>query len=144
MRWLFMFFITVSFLACKNNAEEISPPSIYGIGPYEKLTLDPINDSIMKIGMETFKQKCSSCHTMEYKNSGPDLSDVLSRRQPEWIMNYFMNYDVMLQKDSITIKTNQKYDENCSFELHQQEAFAILEYFRIYQIWLHEFNAKPV
>lgn len=143
MRWLFMFFIFFSFLACKNNAKEI-PPSIYGIGPYEKLTLDPINDSIMKIGMETFKQKCSSCHTMEYKNSGPDLSDVLSRRQPEWIMNYFMNYDVMLQKDSITIKTNQKYDENCSFELHQQEAFAILEYFRIYQIWLHEFNAKPV
>lgn len=144
MRLIIVFFIFFSFLACKNNAEEISPPSIYGIGPYEKLTLDPINDSIMKIGMETFKQKCSSCHTMEYKNSGPDLSDVLSRRQPEWIMNYFMNYEEMLQKDSIVIKTNQKYDENCSFELHQQEAFAILEYFRIYQIWLHEFNAKPV
>ncbi|MDT8412292.1 MAG: c-type cytochrome [Vicingaceae bacterium] len=141
MRWLFIFLIAVSFLACKNNAKEI-PSSIYGIGPYEKLTLEQINDSIMKIGMETFKQKCSSCHTMEYKNSGPDLSDVLARRQPEWIMNYFMNYDVMLQKDSITIKTNQKYDENCSFELPQQEAFAILEYFRIYQIWLHEFNAK--
>ena len=139
MRLIIVFFIFCSFLACKNNAEEI-PPSIYGIGPYEKLTLNPI----MNIGMETFKQKCSSCHTMEYKNSGPDLSDVLSRRQPEWIMNYFMNYEEMLQKDSIVIKTNKKYDENCSFELHQQEAFAILEYFRIYQIWLHEFNAKPV
>jgi len=55
MRLIIVFFIFFSFLACKNNAEEI-PPSIYGIGPYEKLTLNPINDSIMKIGMETFKQ----------------------------------------------------------------------------------------
>lgn len=143
MRLIIVFFIFFSFLACKNNAEEI-PPSIYGIGSYEKLTLNPINDSIMKIGMETFKQKCSSCHTMEYKNSGPDLSDVLSRRQPEWIMNYLMNHQVMLQKDSITIKTNQKYDENCIIKLSEKEAYTILEYFRIYQIWLHEFNAKPV
>lgn len=141
MRWLLIFFIIVSFLACKNRVEEI-PQSVYGIGPHKKLALAPINDSIMKVGMETFNNKCNSCHTMEYKNSGPDLSDVLSRRQPEWVMNYFMNHQEMLLKDSIAIKTNKKHDENCSFELNQQEAFSILEYFRIYQIWLHEFNAK--
>ncbi|HEY9082498.1 MAG TPA: c-type cytochrome [Vicingaceae bacterium] len=141
MRLLLVFFVSVSFLACKNNAEEI-PQSIYGIGQFKKLELAPINDSIMKIGMETFKQKCSSCHTMEYKNSGPDLSDILSRRQPEWIMNYLMNYQEMSQKDSITIKINQKYDQNCIVKLSEKEAYTILEYFRIYQIWLHEFNAK--
>lgn len=141
MRWLLAFFVSLSLFSCKNNTEEI-PQTVYGIGSYEKLELAPINDSIMKIGMEIFNQKCSSCHTMEYKNSGPDVSNILARRQPEWIMNYFTNHKEMTQKDSITIKTKLKYEVNCSFNLNQEEAFAVLEYFRIYQIWLHEFNAK--
>ena len=142
MRWLLAFFVSLSLFSCKNSTEEI-PQSVYGIGSYEKLELAPIKDSIMKIGMEIFNQKCSFCHTMEYKNSGPDVSDILARRQPEWIMNYFMNHKEMLEKDSISIKTNQKYDGNCKLNIaSEEEAFALLEYFRMYQIWLHEFNAK--
>lgn len=141
MRLVLILFILSGLLACNNNVEK-SPQSIYGIGPIEKLELSTINDSIMKVGMETFNSKCASCHTMEYKNIGPDVSDILSRRQPEWIMNYLLNHKEMLMKDSIAIKTNQKYDKNCIIKLSEEEAYTILEYFRIYQIWLHEFNAK--
>ncbi|HRP59737.1 MAG TPA: hypothetical protein PK833_05545, partial [Vicingus sp.] len=64
-------------------------------------------------------------------------------RQPEWVMNFLLNQKEMLEKDSISIKTNQKFEGNCNLTItSQEEAFALLEYFRIYQIWLHEFNAK--
>lgn len=141
LRTAFLLSLVSIMLSCQSNTEKIEQ-SVYGIGPIKKLELAPINDSIMKVGMETFNKKCSSCHTMEYKNSGPDISDVLSRRQPEWIMNYFVNHQEMLQKDSIAIKTNLKFNENCIIKLSEKEAYTILEYFRIYQIWLHEFNAK--
>lgn len=97
----------------------------------------------MQFGLKTFSLKCTSCHTMEYKNSGPDLSDLLARRQPEWVMNYLLNQQEMLKMDSIAIKTNNKYETNCKLDsINEVEAYGILEYFRMYQIWLHEFNAK--
>lgn len=135
-------FILFTLFACSLESPK-NEQSIKGIGPIDTLILEPINDSIMKIGMNTFTSKCTSCHTMEYKNSGPDLSNILARRQPEWVMNYLLNQKEMLEKDSISIKTNQKFEGNCNLTItSQEEAFALLEYFRIYQIWLHEFNAK--
>ncbi len=134
--------VLFTIIACSVESTHIEQ-SIKGIGPIDTLILEPINDSVMKIGLNTFTLKCTSCHTMEYKNSGPDISDILARRQPEWVMNYLLNQKEMLEKDSISIKTNQKFDGNCSINnLSKEEAFALLEYFRMYQIWLHEFNAK--
>ena len=138
--YIFLFFL--ASISCDSENKKIEQ-SIYGIGSFKKLELYPINDYIMRIGMETFKLKCASCHTMEYKNSGPDLSDLLARRQPEWVMSYLLNHQEMLEKDSITIRINQKFETNCVVNLtDENEAFAILEYVRMYQIWLHEFNAK--
>lgn len=138
----YIFLFLLASISCDSENKKIEQ-SIYGIGSFKKLELNPINDSIMRIGMETFKLKCASCHTMEYKNLGPDLSDLLARRQPEWVMNYLLNHQEMLKKDSITIKTNLKFEKNCTIKLNNEdEALALLEYFRIYQIWLHEFNAK--
>lgn len=135
-------FILFTLFACSVEPTK-NEQSIKGIGPIDTLILESINDSIMKIGMSTFTSKCTSCHTMEYKNSGPDLSNILARRQPEWVMNFLLNQKEMLEKDSISIKTNQKFEGNCNLTItSQEEAFALLEYFRIYQIWLHEFNAK--
>lgn len=97
----------------------------------------------MQTGKKLFDKNCSSCHTMEYKNSGPDLSNILERRTPEWIMNYMMNLDEMKLKDSISVNLDKKYNSNCKIIIkNENEAFSILEYFRIYQIWLHEFNIK--
>jgi len=112
-----------------------------GVGSITELKLEPINDSLMQIGQTLFKTKCSNCHTMEYKNSGPDVSDLLARRKPEWIMNFLLNKEEMLQRDSLAIYTRNKFKQGCESTVSSEnEAFALLEYFRIYQIWLHEFN----
>ena len=131
------------FISCNTPSTEIYEQSIYGIGSITKLELKPINDSIMKRGNKLFDDRCKKCHTMEYKNIGPDISDILAIRKPEWIMNFLLNKEEMLLKDSIAIKTRIRYQENCGAEItRQHEALEILEYLRIYQIWLHEFNAK--
>lgn len=127
-------------MSCESKPE--LSRDLMGVGPIEKLDLNPINDSLMKYGQHLFEKKCSACHTMEYKNSGPDISDILAYRHHEWVANFLLNKEEMLQRDSLTILTRKKYEIDCGARINsKQEAFAILEYLRQYQIWLHEFNA---
>lgn len=113
-----------------------------GIGPITELQLEPINDSIMKLGAELSKERCSDCHTMELKSKGPDISDLLAIRKPEWVVNFLLNKDEMLERDSLALITMAKYDQPCGSDLKtEEEALHMLEYLRIYQIWLHEINA---
>ncbi|MGB0882677.1 MAG: c-type cytochrome, partial [Vicingaceae bacterium] len=114
-----------------------------GIGPVANLELPAINDSLMKVGMNLFKTKCSECHTMEFKNSGPDISDLLYTKKPEWFMNFMLNKNEMLKRDASAIKTRANYQTDCGAAIHSEsDARELLEYLRIYQIWLHEFNTK--
>lgn len=140
---ILLIFLTLVLYSC-NNTE--TPKILFhpeGIGPIEKLELNPINDSLMKHGKAIFDQKCNKCHTMEYKNTGPDISDILWAKKPEWVMNFLLNKDEMLLKDSFAIKTQLEYQTKCNLTVeNKEEALAILEYLRMYQIWLHEFNAK--
>jgi cytochrome c len=113
-----------------------------GIGPVTELQLEPINDSLMKLGTIVFKEGCSDCHTMELKNTGPDISDILAVRKPEWVVNFLLNKDEMLERDSLALITLANYEQPCGSNLESmEEALHILEYLRIYQIWLHEINA---
>ena len=79
---------------------------------------------------------------MELKNRGPDISDILAIRKPEWVINFLLNKEEMLQRDSLALITRAKYDQPCGSDIQSMnEALDILEYLRIYQIWLHEINA---
>lgn len=132
--------LAILTLSCENKTISTS---IYGVGPVEKLELETISDSLMKRGLHLFNEKCSQCHTMEFKNSGPDISDILAHREPEWIVNFLINKEEMLTRDSLALITRIKYEVDCGSTITtQQEAIEILEYLRIYQIWLHEFNVK--
>jgi len=112
-----------------------------GVGPITNLELNTIEDSLMQVGQQLFKDKCTQCHTMEYKNTGPDISDILAHKKPEWVMNFLLNKEEMIQRDSLAIITRLKYESDCGSPLTKEhEAIEILEYLRIYQIWLHEFN----
>ena len=144
LEYLFFVVFITTIISCNNEHNTIST-NPEGVGPITNLELTTINDSLMKVGQELFKNQCSKCHTMEYKNTGPDISDILTIRKPEWVMNFLLNKEEMLLKDSLAIRTRLKYDENCGATLTKEnEAVEILEYLRIYQIWLHEFNAKTL
>lgn len=137
------FIILFVGFSCNSPTTPIASFHPNGIGPIEKLELNPINDSLMKHGKAIFDLKCSKCHTMEYKNTGTDISDILWTRKPEWVLNFMLNKDEMLIKDSFAIKTQLQHQTSCNLTIEdKEEALAILEYLRMYQIWLHEFNAK--
>lgn len=131
----------VSLLSCDSSPKISTNPK--GIGPIDTLVLETINDSLMNRGKKLFETKCTQCHTMEFKNVGPEISDLLAYREPEWVVNFLINKDKMLAKDSLAMYTRSKYEADCGAEItSKDEAKEILEYFRIYQIWLHEFNVK--
>ncbi len=130
----------ISAISCKNESNTTSTDP-RGIGPIKQIELATINDSLMQVGQQLFKDECSQCHTMEFKNTGPDISDILANKKPEWIMNFLLNKEEMLQKDSLALLTRNNYEVDCGATITKEHnALELLEYFRIYQIWLHEFN----
>ncbi len=131
-------------MSCKERKEQsVLSSSINGVGPITQLDLEPINDSLVQVGQLLFKKECEQCHTMEYENDGPDISDLLAYREPAWFVNFLLNKDEMLQRDSLARLTRKEYNSDCgAINMKKAEAIEILEYFRIYQIWLHEFNVK--
>jgi len=147
MRLFFYSIIVITIISSSCKTELKTEPFVLskdtkGIGPIDQLTLPIISDSIMKLGLQLFTDECSQCHTMEYKNTGPDISDILAIRKPEWVMNFLLNKEEMLIKDSLANMTLEKYKDKCGAEITKEnDAFKILEYLRMYQIWLHEFNA---
>ncbi len=136
---LLLIITIVSFaIGCSDTSISSNPK---GVGPITNLELNTINDSLMKVGQQLFKDGCTQCHTMEYKNTGPDISDILANRKPEWVMNFLLNKEEMLQRDSLAILTRLKYKTDCGSVIsNKNEAIELIEYFRIYQVWLHEFN----
>ncbi|MFY8022121.1 MAG: c-type cytochrome [Bacteroidia bacterium] len=72
-----------------------------GIGPIKEVTLNnPLNEEMIGKGKAIFDLKCSSCHKLDgTKVVGPGWSGVTTRRKPEWIMNFIINVDEMLNKD---------------------------------------------
>ena len=73
-----------------------------GIGPIKEVTLTlPLDQKMIATGKEIFALKCSACHHLDNtKLVGPGWKDVTKRRKPEWIMNFAMNPDEMLNKDA--------------------------------------------
>lgn len=106
-----------------------------GIGPIKSLEVnDNIDAAMATKGAELFKNMCSACHKMDKKFIGPALSGVTDRRSPEWIMNMILNPEQMIKEDPIAkkllVESNMAVMANQG--LSEEEARAILEYFRQY------------
>lgn len=73
-----------------------------GIGPIKDVTLTtPLDQTMIKGGKAIYDLKCSACHHLDNtKLVGPGWKDVTHRRKPEWIMNFAINADEMLNKDA--------------------------------------------
>jgi len=72
-----------------------------GIGPITSVSLStPIDQKMADAGKAIYDLKCMACHHLDNtKLVGPGWKDVTKRRKPEWIMNFAINPDEMLNKD---------------------------------------------
>jgi cytochrome c2 len=73
-----------------------------GIGKFTNVEISPALDAAMAAeGTKVYDMKCSPCHRLtDEKLVGPGWKGVISRRTPEWIMNFSTNTDEMLNKDA--------------------------------------------
>lgn len=104
-----------------------------GIGPVREIDMESLSADRAQEGAALFVRRCSACHRMDEKLIGPALKGVTERREPEWILNWVLNTDIMAQRDPdalellgsfLTQMTNQKLD------VHDAES--ILVFFREY------------
>jgi mono/diheme cytochrome c family protein len=111
------------------KSEAASGPA-NGVGPIQSLKLDPLDHALAAKGEKAFSGTCAACHKMDQRYVGPALAGVTKRRTPEWIMNMIMNPVEMTQKDETAKALLAEYMTQMSVSASEEEARAILEYFR--------------
>lgn len=104
-----------------------------GIGPFKEVKLTyPLDQEMATQGLFIYKTKCNTCHKLsKEKLVGPGWKGLTERRAPEWIMNYIVNTDVMLDKDVIAQKLLQACVTRMPNQyLSAEEARNVLEFMR--------------
>lgn len=104
-----------------------------GIGPIkQKLNISPTIDKIMaESGKKIFEEKCTQCHKLDERYTGPALRDVTKRRTPEYIMNMILNPQEMTQRHPEAKKLLGQFATQMTFQnVTQEDARKILEYLR--------------
>lgn len=103
-----------------------------GVGPIkEKIELGQIDMIKAKSGEKIFTEKCTQCHKLDERYTGPALKDVTSRRTPEFILNQILNPEEMTKRHPEVKKLLATYPTQMTFQnVSVDDAKAILEYFR--------------
>lgn len=104
--------------------------SATGVGPIKNLPLEPLDETLASRGEQIFSGTCAACHKMDRRYVGPALAGVTKRRTPEWIMNMIMNPVEMTQKDPTAKALLAEYMTQMSVNASEEDARALLEYFR--------------
>lgn len=103
----------------------------HGIGPVRDIDLADLDATLAARGGEVFTMKCSACHKANDRYVGPALGDVLTRREPEYVMNMILNPAEMLEKHPEARKLLAEYMTPMPNQnLTQDDARAVLEYLR--------------
>ncbi|MBR9998123.1 MAG: cytochrome c [Cyclobacteriaceae bacterium] len=106
-----------------------------GVGPIIDIELDPVDQAMVARGNEVFENNCTACHLPYKEKIGPALVGITERRTPEWIMNMILNPEEMVKTDPICIGLLARYNAVMADQnLDEEEARAILEYFRTLKI----------
>jgi len=67
-----------------------------GIGPIkEEVKVGPLDAQLAAKGEQIFNAKCTTCHKLDQKHTGPALRDVATRRSPAYILNQILNPEEM-------------------------------------------------
>ncbi|MBI5808422.1 MAG: cytochrome c [Ignavibacteriales bacterium] len=103
-----------------------------GIGPIkEKIQLGSIDSKKVAEGKKLFEAKCSQCHKLDEKYTGPALRNVTKRRTPEYILNNILNPDEMANKHPEAKKLVALHATKMTFQnVTKEDALKILDYFR--------------
>jgi mono/diheme cytochrome c family protein len=104
-----------------------------GVGPVASFELPAeIDEALVAKGSEVYESKCTACHKTDKKFIGPAPKDILSRRNPAWVMNMILAPDKMVMEDPIAKKLLMEFNGSpmANQNLTQEEARAVLEYFR--------------
>lgn len=128
-----MRFMSFVFLCSVASTTVVNADSGMGVGPITKPLIIPatIDAKMVALGKSTFKTKCSQCHKIDKKYTGPKLLGVTKRRRPEWIMNMMLNPQEMTNKDPIAMKLKAKLLlQMANQNIGEVNARAILEFFR--------------
>ena len=117
--------------ATTENPDQSTDPK--GVGPHQNVQLThPLDEKMAASGQNIASVKCQSCHKLtNEKLVGPGWKGVTDRRTPEWIMNFVVNVEEMLQKDTAA----QNMLEVCLVKMPNQglsepDARAVLEFMR--------------
>lgn len=147
---LFLFIvISILVFACGESQKEESESSsknekiakIYGItvfelengiGPIkEKLNIGPVDPSKAAEGKKIYDNKCSQCHKLDEKYTGPALRNVTKRRTPEYIVNNILNPEEMANKHPEAKKLVAIHATKMTFQnVTKEDALKILDYLR--------------
>ncbi len=84
-----------------SNETSTSNPDDRGIGPIKEVALtNPLDAKMLESGKGIYEVKCASCHKLsDERLVGPGWKGITQRHKPEWIMNFTVNVDEMLNKD---------------------------------------------
>jgi cytochrome c len=103
-----------------------------GIGPFQNVTLAPIDKEKVKTGLSIFNNKCLLCHELDNIKIGPPLRNVAKDNSPEFVLNMIVN-PLEMQKSNNTVKELMKKYNNVPMpdqKISQEDALTIFEYLR--------------
>ncbi|MDP2360103.1 MAG: cytochrome c [bacterium] len=104
----------------------------HGIGPaVDPGPLGELDATLTARGQEVFDSKCLACHKLGERFIGPDLTGILSRRSPRYVLNMILNPEEMVRRHPEAKKLLAEYLAPMAQQnLSQDEARAVLEYIR--------------
>ena len=87
--------------------------------------------AVISQGQGLFNDNCTTCHAIGTKVVGPDLKDILSRRDPAWIKAFITNSQVVIKSgDKYAVKLYKEYGktEMPSHAFSDEELNAVVAY----------------
>ena len=103
-----------------------------GLGPFQNVTVAPIDKNKVKAGMAIFNSKCILCHELDTKKVGPPMRNITKVYTPEFLLNMMVN-PLEMEKNNATIKDLMKQFNNVPMpdqKISQQDALSVFDYLR--------------
>ena len=100
-----------------------------------------------RTGEDLFNTRCTACHTIgQGDRLGPDLLDVVSKRDPAWLVRWLQEPDKLLgEKDPLATALYEQYDQvpMPNLRLTEKDAQDLIEFMQAQSQRAHAESTKP-